>query len=71
MEDRRKDYRLALCFRSFEGVRDKIKELPDNPWLKAETKAMCIRLIKNECDLTGFMVRFIEEWPEGFSKVID
>ena len=71
LDEQERDYGIVSCFRSFEGVMDKIKELLDRPDLKAETKMKSERLIKDKCDLTRFMIRFIEEWPESFGTAVD
>jgi len=69
LEEQQRDYGIVSCFRSFEGVMEKINCLLDHPGLKAETKVKSDRLIKDKCDLTGFMIRFIEKWPESFGTV--
>ena len=55
----------------FDGVMTKIQDLLDRPGLKAETKRRSERLIKDKCDVTRFMIRFIEEWPESFGSTVD
>ena len=60
LEEQEKDYSLVSCFRSFEGVMDRIRELLDTPGLKSETKIRSARLIKEKCDLTGFLVKYLE-----------
>lgn len=47
---------------------DKIKILLEDPDLKSETKEKSARLIKNKCDVTLFLIGFIEKWPESFEK---
>jgi len=68
LEEQERDYGLVSCFSREEGVLDKIKNLLKQPDLKAATKRQSERLINDKCDLTGFMIRFIEEWPESFDK---
>jgi len=63
LEEQERDYNLVTCFRNFDGVMERIRELLGNPELKSETKRERERLIKQKCDLTGFMVKFIEELP--------
>jgi uncharacterized protein len=71
LEEQERDYGLVSCFRDFEGVMTKMQDLMDRPGLKAETKMKSERLIKDKCDLTGLMVRFIEGWPESFGRTVD
>ena len=71
LEEQERDYGLVSCFRGFDGVMTKIRDLLDQPDLKAATKMKSARLIKDKCDLTGFMIRFIEEWPDSFGVVVD
>jgi len=47
---------------------ERIRELLENPGLRYETKRNRDRLIKEKCDLTGFLARFIEGWPDSFSQ---
>lgn len=68
LDEQERDYGIVSCFGSFDGVIDKINELLDHPGLKVETKIKSGRLIKDKCDLTAFMIRFIEEWPKSFDK---
>jgi predicted glycosyltransferase len=71
LEEQERDYGLVSCFRGFDGVMTKIQDLLDRPGLKAETKRKSERLIKDKCDLTRFMIRFIEEWPERYGSTVD
>jgi len=71
LEEQERDYGLVSCFRGFDGVMTKIQDLLDQPDLKAETKMKSARLIKDKCDLPGFMIRFIEKWPESFGRAVD
>ncbi len=71
LEEQEREYGLVSCFHSFDGVMTKIRDLLDQPDLKAETKMKSDRLIKDKCDLTGFMIRFIEEWPGSFGRAVD
>lgn len=68
LEEQERDYGLVSSFSGGAGVLDKIKDLLKQPDLKAATKRQSDRLIKEKCDLTGFMIRFIEEWPESYDK---
>ncbi len=68
LEEQEKEYGLVSCFSGFDGVIDKIKILLEDPDLKSETKRKSARLIKSKCDVTLFLTRFIEEWPESFEK---
>lgn len=68
LEEQERDYKLVTCFRDFEGVMERIRELLENPGLRYETKRNRDRLIKEKCDLTGFLARFIEGWPDSFSQ---
>ena len=63
--EQEEQYRLISCFNTYDGVLDEIEELLSNPDLKSETKEASMRLINNKCDVTAFLVRFIEEWPES------
>lgn len=68
LEEQEKEYGLISCFSGFEGVMDKIKILLEDPDLKSETKEKSVRLIENKCDVTLFLIGFIEEWPESFER---
>lgn len=68
LEEQEKEYGLVSCFSGFDGVMNKIMILLEDPDLKSETKEKSARLIKNKCDVTQFLIRFIEEWPESFEK---
>lgn len=60
LEEQERDYGLVSCFRNFDGVMERIRELLANPELKSETIRARERLIKQKGDLTGFIVKFIE-----------
>jgi len=68
LEEQEKEYNLVSCFSSYDGVNEKIEELLSNPNLKTETKSNRERLINCKCDVTAFLVKFVEEWPESFLK---
>ena len=68
LEEQEKDYGLVSCFTGYEDVIEKIDTLLNKPDLKAETKILAERLIKSKCDVTAFLVRFIEEWPASFDR---
>lgn len=60
-------YRLLFCYKTFDGVLEKIEALLNNPHLKSETKQESLRLINSKCDITAFLVKFIEEWPDSMT----
>ncbi|MFN2336820.1 MAG: DUF354 domain-containing protein [Bacteroidales bacterium] len=66
LEEQERDYGLVTCLPDFEGVMERIRELLDIPDLKFETKKKTERLIQSKCDVTAFLVSFIEEWPQSF-----
>ena len=68
LEEQEKDFNLVTCFDSYEGVNEIIEELLTNPGLKTEAKNCRDRLINSKCDVTAFLVNFIEEWPDSFLK---
>jgi predicted glycosyltransferase len=61
LEERESEYNLVNCFTGFEGVMEKITQLFNNPLLKSATKISRNRLIDDKCDVTDFLVWFIEE----------
>ncbi|NLE34329.1 MAG: DUF354 domain-containing protein [Bacteroidales bacterium] len=66
--EQEREYGIISSFTGFEGVIGKADELLDRPHLKSETKIRSERLINSKCDVTAFLVRFIEEWPNSFNK---
>ena len=66
LEEQEREYGLVSCFTEFDGVIEKLRELLDNPALKSETKRKGERLIKEKCDLTEYLTRFITEWPDSY-----
>ena len=69
LEEQERDYGLVSCFRNFDGVMERITELLNRPDLKSETKKSSQRLINDKCDVTRFLVQFIEDYPYGATKV--
>jgi predicted glycosyltransferase len=63
-----REYGLISAFTGFEGVIAKVDEVLDRPDLKSETKSRSERLINSKCDVTAFLVRFVDEWPDSFTK---
>ena len=68
LEEQEKDFSLVSCIGSYEVVNEIIAKLLTNPYLKTETKNRRERLIDSKCDVTAFLVKFIEEWPDSFLK---
>ena len=68
LEEQEVNYGLVDSFSSYKGVIEKISQLVNNPCLKHETKVRRERLISEKCDVTSFLVNFIEEWPTSFNK---
>jgi predicted glycosyltransferase len=67
IKDQAEKYGLISCFTAFEGVLGKIEALLNNTHLKSETKEDSKRLINCKCDVTAFLVKFIEEWPHSMT----
>ncbi len=65
--EQEREYGIISAFPGFEGVTGKIDELLDRPEIKSETKNRSERLISSKCDVTAFLVRFVEGWPGSFS----
>lgn len=68
ISEQEREYGIISAFTSFEGVIGKVDELLNQPGIKSETKNRRERLINNKCDVTAFLVKFIEEWPDSFVK---
>lgn len=68
ISEQEREHGLITSFTGFEGVLQKVDELLNIPDLKSETKKKSIRLINCKCDVTAFLVKFIEEWPDSFYK---
>jgi predicted glycosyltransferase len=68
LADQEKHFGLVFCFPGYEGVIEKINSLLARPDLKTETKRQSARLINSKCDVTAFLVSFVEEWPESFER---
>lgn len=65
--EQEKEYGIISAFKGFEGILERADELLDRPDLKSETKIRSKRLINSKCDVTAFLVRFVEEWPASFA----
>jgi predicted glycosyltransferase len=61
LEEQEREYGLVTCFTGYEGVIDRITQLFNTPDLKFETKKKKERLISDKCDVTGFLIRYMEE----------
>lgn len=68
IKEQEREYGIISVFAGFEGILDRVDELFDRPDLKSETKKKSERLINSKCDVTGFLVSFVEEWPESFGR---
>ena len=68
LTEQEKQFGLVSCFHGYEGVIEKIDSLLAEPELKSETKKLSERLINSKCDVTAFLVSFVEEWPESFER---
>lgn len=66
--EQEREYGIISAFTGFDGVIAKADELLDRSDLKSETKRKSERLINSKCDVTAFLVKFIEEWPDSFLK---
>jgi len=66
--EQEKEFGIISVFTGFEGILDRVDELLDRPELKSETKKLSERLINSKCDVTAFLVSFVEEWPESFER---
>jgi len=62
-----KKYELCFSFlpEQEDKMIDKIKELLAMPSLKEEWQNRCERMLKDKIDVTGFMVWFVENYPES------
>ena len=66
--EQEKEFGIISVFTGFEGILDRVDELLERPELKSETKKLSERLINSKCDVTAFLVSFVEEWPESFER---
>jgi predicted glycosyltransferase len=64
--EQEKESGLLNAFTGFEGVLGKIDTLLENPLQKTETKTISERLIRSKCNLTAFLVEFVEGWPDSY-----
>ncbi len=64
-----KKYGLILNIRDPKKVIRKVKELIQNPDLKKEWRDKREKLLENKCDITKFMVWFIENYPQSFKEI--
>lgn len=62
-------YQLVFNFPTSEGVLEKVKELLNTPNLTALNVENKARLLHDKIDLTGFMLWFVENFPESFTKM--
>jgi uncharacterized protein len=60
---------LLFGFRNSEGVAEKALELIGNKSYKQETVHRCIEMLKQTIDVTAFMIWFVENYPESFSRM--
>lgn len=70
LKEQEEVFGLVSGFSGYDGVIDKIEELLNCDDLKSETKKKSKRLIQSKCDVTAFLVKFIEEWPESYLREI-
>ena len=59
-------YGLLFGYRNYVGVLSKVEELLQNPSLKQEFIQKRDRMLKDQIDVTAFMVWFVENYPESF-----
>ncbi len=64
-----KKYGLILNIRDPKKAIRKVKELIQNPDLKKEWRDKREKLLENKCDITKFMVWFIENYPQSFKEI--
>ena len=64
--EEQQNYGLLFSFRNYDGVISKVEELLSNPDLKQEFIQKRDRMIKDQIDVTAFMVWFVENYPESF-----
>jgi predicted glycosyltransferase len=57
---------LVFHFRDENGIIEKIEELLKDPELKTRSNEQARNLISNKIDLTGFLIWFVEHWPDSF-----
>lgn len=67
--DEQESYGLIFHFRTFDGVKDKITELLQDPSVKEKSIARSMKYISSKADLTAFLVWFIGNWPESFRRI--
>lgn len=58
-------YGLLFGYRNYVGVLSKVEELLQNPNLKQEFIQKRDRMLKDQIDVTAFMVWFVENYPES------
>ncbi len=59
------NYGLLFSYRNFDGVLSKLDELIKNPYLKLEFSMKREKMLKDQIDVTSFMVWFIENYPDS------
>ncbi len=62
-------YHLVYNFPTSDGVLEKVKELLNTPNLTSLNIENKARLLHDKIDLTAFMLWFVENFPESFSKM--
>lgn len=66
--EQERTFGIISVFKGYEGVIMKVDELLGRPNLKSETKKKSERIISSKCDVTAFLVKFVEEWPGSFNR---
>ncbi|MDG6250063.1 DUF354 domain-containing protein [Methanocalculus sp.] len=62
-------YKLIFNYRSASDTIDKVVNLIQIPHLKDDWKSRQERLLEDKIDITGFMVWFVENYPESFTEM--
>ena len=66
LEDQSHRYGLGFWETSLEAAMDRVEEVFSDPDLKHSWGAKRQALLRDKIDVTEFIVRFLEDWPESF-----
>jgi len=62
-------YKLMYSYKDAQEAINKAVELINKPYVKDEWNQRRSKLLSDQIDATGFMVDFIERWPESFQEL--
>ncbi len=66
LDDQEQKYGLGFRETSLDGAIDRVEEVFALPDLKRSWAIKREALLRDKIDVTDFIVRFVEDWPESF-----